>query len=538
MKLLAVPVLLLMLIINAKGQVQVTITEKEALKAVSKGDIGVIEQFIKQGNDINGIYTKSETTLLNYSIRKKSLQVFSHLLTLGADPDIASQGMTPIMYAIRHRQMTMIHRLLRSGADIDATAKGGQTALIYAARNGKLDYVKTLIEWGANAEIRNNQNQSALDLANQGNFKEVAVYLVKIIELRHLFATLPMECDGPHIEWVNDTLTRMFYLITDVVRKYPVLYCDFFPAPDNTFVLKGFAGDSKSYLITKTKGEEAWDFQNIGKVLAIGDIHGSYAALKNFLLNNGIINENLEWTWGNGHLVLLGDIFDRGDKVTETLWLIHQLDIESRKHGGKVHLLLGNHEVMAMINDIRYITSKYKQFSNYFSREYADFYSRQTELGLWLRSKNTVIRINDCIFSHAGISAEMANNNFTIPRINFLIQNFLANDPEEPNRFPKETNLVLGQYGPLWYRGFMYDFPDVKLITQNEVNLVLKDFGGSKLVIAHSHVDKISAIYDHAVISIDVPYHENEMIAEGLLIENGKYFRLRYNSQKIPLEIE
>lgn len=535
MRLISLSLLFLLFSFIVLGQDEMYVSEKMVFTSIKKDDPGVVEKFIQQGNDINSAYGNPEITLLNYSIRKKSTKVFLRLLALGANPDLPSQGLTPIMYAIRNGEIAMIPRLLRNGADIDATAKGGQTALIYAAKNGKFQFVKTLIEWGADAEIRNNRNQSALDLANQGNQKEIAIYLVKIIELRHFFASLPIESDGPHMEWVNDSLVRMSYMITDIVRKYPVLHCDFFSIKGETTLLKGFAGDPKNYLINKTRYSTDWDFQNINKVLALGDIHGNYIAFKKYLINNKVIDENLNWIWGDGHLVLLGDLFDRGDQVTESLWLIHQLDVKSRQHGGRVHMMLGNHEVMAMINDIRYISTKYKQFSNYFSREYSDFFNRQTELGIWLRRKNAVIRINDCVFSHAGISSEIMKNKFTIPRINFLIQNFLADDPKAPNRFSKETNIVLGKWGPLWYRGFMYDFPDVALITQAEVDEVIHTLGASKMVIAHSHVETVSALYNDAVIAIDVPVHKDDVISEGLLIENGKYYRLLHNGEKIPL---
>jgi hypothetical protein len=519
-----------------EGQSTLKITDKEALNAISKGNTEIVEAFIIQGNNIDGLYGRKKTTLLNHAIKRKSSSAFNQLLSLGADPNKISQELTPIMHAVQRKNMQHLHRLLRSGANIDATGKGGQTALILAAKQGKFNFVKTLIEWGADAEKRNNAGLSALDVANMSNYRDVAIYLVKAIELRHFFANMPAERDGPHIEWINDTLVRMYYLMTDPKKKYPVMDCDFFPALNDTVILDGFAYDSLRYKIVKLKTTDAWDYQNVSKTLAIGDIHGQYTALKNYLINNGVINKNHEWIWGDGHLVLLGDIFDRGDQVTESLWLIHKLDIQSRAHGGRVHMLLGNHEIMAMINDIRYVSSKYKQLSNYFSKEYADFYGLNTELGQWLRKRNAVIRINDCIFSHAGISSHIIKNNFTIPRINFLITNFLSDDPEKPNEFVKETNLVLGKYGPLWYRGFMYDFPDEGLISKNEVVNVLETLGASKFVIAHSHVESVTFLYDESVIAIDVPVHKTEVISEGLLIENGSYYRLKYNGEKILLK--
>lgn len=536
MRLVILPVIFQFLSAFVIGQNTQVFSEKEVLKAVSKGNTEIVEEFIRQDNDINGKFSRSKTTLLNHSIRTKSSRAFNHLLELGADPDLSSQGLTPIMHAVRRQNMQLLHRLLRSGANIDATGKGGQTPLIFAARQGKSQFVKTLIEWGADAEIRTNAGLSALDLANTGNHRDVAIYLVKAIELRHFFVTMPAERDGPHIEWLNDTLARMYYMMTDEKKKYPVLDCDFFTIRDDTAILKGFASDTLSYKIIKTKSSDNWDYQNIGRILAIGDIHGHYDAFKNYLLNNGVINEKFEWIWGDGHLVLLGDLFDRGDQVTESLWLIHQLDIQSRAHGGRVHMLLGNHEVMAMINDIRYVSSKYKQFSNYFSKEYAEFFGLNTELGQWLRKRNAVIRINDCIFSHAGISTHIANNNLTIPRINFLITNFLSDDPKAPNQFVKETNLVLGKHGPLWYRGFMYDFPDEGLISHNEVVKILENLEATKFVIAHSHVESITMLYNGSVVAIDVPVLEKEVISEGLLIENGIYYRLKYNGEKILLK--
>ena len=62
------------------------------------------------------------------------------------------------------------------------------------------------------------------------------------------------------------------------------------------------------------------------KLLAISDIEGNFNALQSFLKNNGIVDSNYNWTYGNGHLVLVGDFVDRGNNVTQVLWLIYKLE--------------------------------------------------------------------------------------------------------------------------------------------------------------------------------------------------------------------
>ena len=63
-------------------------------------------------------------------------------------------------------------------------------------------------------------------------------------------------------------------------------------------------------------------YNNVSKIVCISDIHGQYDLALNILKNNKIIDENLKWNFGDGHMVIVGDIFDRGDKVTELLWFV------------------------------------------------------------------------------------------------------------------------------------------------------------------------------------------------------------------------
>ena len=72
-----------------------------------------------------------------------------------------------------------------------------------------------------------------------------------------------------------------------------------------------------TYLL-KSNFNQSYD--NIDSISVISDIHGEYNRYINLLKALGIIDQNLNWKFGKGHLVVLGDTFDRGNMVTEILW--------------------------------------------------------------------------------------------------------------------------------------------------------------------------------------------------------------------------
>ncbi len=64
----------------------------------------------------------------------------------------------------------------------------------------------------------------------------------------------------------------------------------------------------------------------IDSIGIITDIHGEYSTYLNLLNANGIIDNDLNWKFGKGHLVIIGDTFDRGAMVTEVLWHLFGLE--------------------------------------------------------------------------------------------------------------------------------------------------------------------------------------------------------------------
>ena len=70
-------------------------------------------------------------------------------------------------------------------------------------------------------------------------------------------------------------------------------------------------------------------YKYVSKIAALSDIHGQYDLFITLLMNNEIIDKNLNWIFGKGHLVINGDIFDRGDQVNETLWFVYKLELQA-----------------------------------------------------------------------------------------------------------------------------------------------------------------------------------------------------------------
>jgi hypothetical protein len=106
------------------------------------------------------------------------------------------------------------------------------------------------------------------------------------------------------------------------------------------------------------------------RVVAVGDVHGAYRELVDVLEATGVIDADLRWSGGETHLVSVGDLLDRGADSRRVLDLLMRLQGEAVEHGGQVHVTLGNHELMNLTGDLRYVSAG----------EYAAFASEETDV--------------------------------------------------------------------------------------------------------------------------------------------------------------
>jgi diadenosine tetraphosphatase ApaH/serine/threonine PP2A family protein phosphatase len=263
-------------------------------------------------------------------------------------------------------------------------------------------------------------------------------------------------------------------------------------------------------------------FRDVEKIAVVSDIHGQFDVIRKVLISHGVIDEDLHWAFGKGHFVVVGDIFDRGDQVTETLWLIHNLQHEAKKAGGRVHFLLGNHETMVMDRDVRYVHKRYMITSGLLGTPYYDLYGPKSYLGQWLRSLPLTVRINDMVFVHGGFSKELLQKVSSLKGINNLYHNYLidakpANVPEEKL---EQLDLLAGRAGPLWYRGYFLD----RDYEEKDINRILKRVGAKRIIVGHTSFKAIRTFFSGKVLAVDSSMKFGAM-GEVLLIEDGEFIR-------------
>ena len=275
-----------------------------------------------------------------------------------------------------------------------------------------------------------------------------------------------------------------------------------------------------------------------GRLLVVSDLEGNHDTFLEFLAANGVVDEKGRWAWGDGHLVFDGDIVDRGDQVTEILWLIQRLEREAKAAGGRVHYVLGNHETMVLAGDLRYIHPKYRVTSERMGRSYEALFGPDTELGRWLRSHNSVVRIGDFLFVHAGYSPELDTLGLDRDEINQRIRDTIG-PPAWPERDQLGPHLIWHQQGPMWYRGHFDAYADQwgGKPTDEQLDAILERNEAKHIVIGHTVVDDIGWLdAKKRVLGIDVKWSKPGE-GEGLLVEDGVIHAVDMTGKKRTIEV-
>jgi hypothetical protein len=188
-------------------------------------------------------------------------------------------------------------------------------------------------------------------------------------------------------------------------------------------------------------------------LIAIGDVHNDFDDLVAILQRTGLIDAQKHWSGGKSRFVQVGDLLDRGPKPREVLALMMALEKEADQAGGRVVSLLGNHEAMNLMGDLRYVTpANFASFADANSEErrkaaYSDFvkwkgshaslltelpqpmelteaewmarhplgfieqreaFAPKGEYGAWLRAHAAVAEIDGIVFLHGGIHPDVA----------------------------------------------------------------------------------------------------------------------------------
>ena len=306
------------------------------------------------------------------------------------------------------------------------------------------------------------------------------------------------------------------------------------------------------------------DWQGVERIVAIGDIHGDYDNYIAVLKNAGVINRRGRWAAGKTHVVQVGDIPDRGPDTLKIIEHLQKLEKQALKAGGRLHLLIGNHEHMNITGDLRYVhPGEYEAFENRNSKQlrknyYAyvvktieqqratllaggddashlpvpdedfkrDWYNEHPlgfvehrlawqqggELFEWIAAHNTVIRINDILFLHGGLSAELLP--LSITDINERVRAELNRDAF------KGEPLGTSDNGPLWYRGLARGD---EAAVRPALDSVLAHYEAAMIVLGHTpDLNAITPRFGGQVVIIDTgisAYYGGHLAS--LLIEDG-----------------
>jgi len=141
-----------------------------------------------------------------------------------------------------------------------------------------------------------------------------------------------------------------------------------------------------------------------------------------------------------------------------------------------------------------------------------------------------VLRIGDQLFVHGGISPKFLEHKMSISKINEQMRYHLNNYTAL-----KDTSLVelfLSSDSPLWYRGYLTRTPSYDRISLQEVIRTLDFYKAMIIIFGHTPVARVYPFYSFKLIAMDVPIGDPQFIAQGLLIDNQKYYRIFAHKEK------
>lgn len=270
--------------------------------------------------------------------------------------------------------------------------------------------------------------------------------------------------------------------------------------------------------------------QEAPQLAVLSDIHGQYQLMQKLLQVNHVVDKQGNWNFAEGHLVIIGDVMDRGDQVTEILWWLYQLEQQAEQAGGQLHLLLGNHETMVLYNDLRYINTKYQQVAQALGTDYSGLFAEDTVLGQWLRTKPVLAQVNDMLFVHAGLHPDYLALGMSLAEVNEQYRQSLGIAKEQLREVPV-LNFLYGSLGPLWYRGY---FRDENAITEPLLEQVLQALNVNRIVVGHTSMDGVYSHYAGKVISVDSNIKRGHS-GEILFWQEGVLTRGTLSGERLPV---
>jgi hypothetical protein len=335
------------------------------------------------------------------------------------------------------------------------------------------------------------------------------------------YQNIPVRQDGPYVLTENDTRYAL-YINGDGKAPSELLRQDI--TNEVEVIADNDEGTQFTVPLRKAHQRSELSIPSPKKLFAISDLEGEFDTMVHLLQVNGVIDHALNWSYSSGHLVLIGDMVDRGNNVVPLLWLIYKLEGEAKLAGGDVHFVLGNHERYLLDGRTKSVASKYYGTFRTTDRSQRELWSEKSELGRWLRSKPVMLKIGSTLFVHAGISPKVLGMNPTLQSVDKEAENNFVTD--DVIRRTIDGSVIHDANGILFYRGLALDRSADDLgekASTAHVNQVLEKFKVDRIAIGHTLAANISHDYDEKVIRVDV--HHSGEVSEGLVIKNNTLWR-------------
>ncbi|KAI4997816.1 hypothetical protein ZWY2020_053158 [Hordeum vulgare] len=286
------------------------------------------------------------------------------------------------------------------------------------------------------------------------------------------------------------------------------------------------------------------------RLVAIGDLHGDLPKSLTALRLAGLLPSanrpgssasatSTSWSAGPTLAVQLGDILDRGGDELRLLYFLRRLSISAAAQGGALLPILGNHEVMNVSGDFRFVTPQgLQEFSGWagwyraglaikrrcggleqpknpflgvpkafpgIRREFWDgIRSRLAALRpdgpiarRFLADLPTVLVVGDSVFVHGGLLE--ANVEYGLERINAEVSDWIRGERGDNARAPE---YLCGRDAVVWLRRFSEGFNCDCQRLQGVLGMIP---GAKRMVMGHTiQSEGINAVCGAQAVRVDV----------------------------------
>lgn len=289
------------------------------------------------------------------------------------------------------------------------------------------------------------------------------------------------------------------------------------------------------------------------RIVAVGDLHGDFSAWRDIARSAGLVDNKGHWSGGDTVLIQTGDAVDRGPNSREIVEDLMRLQKEAARTHGQLIAMVGNHEAMNLIGDLRYVSAA--DYAGYADRQSASrrenvynsnkaaiemayrekdpqmsgdaikkawfetfplgriehqiAWSDRGDIGRWVVNNPVVVLLDGMLFVHGGISPAYLES--SVAQINAAAAAALTARNIDP------TAITNDEQGPLWYRGLAQPLASANGEThvartpaqiqpagEDQLNALLSAYGASRIVIGHTPIlSGIAFFYDGKLICID-----------------------------------